>query len=62
MREIQRNNSLTAEYIVNVSIADAERDFNVALAGLLLATSATLTSNLVADLAYGWLDPRIRLE
>ena len=42
--------------------AIVNKDFNVALAGLLLATSVTLTSNLLADLAYGWLDPRIRLE
>lgn len=34
-------------------------DYNVALAGLLLATLTTLLANLLADLAYGWLDPRI---
>jgi peptide/nickel transport system permease protein len=34
-------------------------DYNVALAGLLLATLTTLMANLLADLAYGWLDPRI---
>jgi peptide/nickel transport system permease protein len=34
-------------------------DFNLALTGLLFATLVTLLSNLVADLAYGWLDPRI---
>ncbi len=46
------------------SIYDAivNKDFNVALAGLLLATIVTLAANLVADLAYGWLDPRITLE
>lgn len=38
------------------------KDFNVALAGLLLATIVTLLANLVADLAYGWLDPRIKLD
>jgi peptide/nickel transport system permease protein len=37
-------------------------DFNLALAGLLFATLITLTSNLVADLAYGWLDPRISVK
>lgn len=34
-------------------------DYNLALTGLLLATLVTLLSNLAADLAYGWLDPRI---
>ena len=37
-------------------------DFNLALAGLLFATLVTLASNLLADLAYGWLDPRISLR
>jgi peptide/nickel transport system permease protein len=36
-------------------------DYNLALVGLLFATLVTLLSNLVADLAYGWLDPRIAL-
>ncbi len=36
-------------------------DFNLALSGLLFATLVTLLSNLAADLAYGWLDPRISL-
>jgi peptide/nickel transport system permease protein len=35
-------------------------DFNLALVALLLATTLTLLGNLAADLAYGWLDPRIR--
>ncbi|MSP88968.1 MAG: ABC transporter permease [Alphaproteobacteria bacterium] len=34
-------------------------DFNLALAGLLLATLVTLMANLAADIAYAWLDPRI---
>ncbi len=34
-------------------------DFNLALAGLLLATLTTLLANLAADLCYAWLDPRI---
>jgi peptide/nickel transport system permease protein len=37
-------------------------DYNLALVGLLFATLVTLVSNLVADLAYGWLDPRISLK
>jgi peptide/nickel transport system permease protein len=36
-------------------------DFNLALTGLLFATLVTLIGNLLADLAYGWLDPRITL-
>jgi peptide/nickel transport system permease protein len=36
-------------------------DFNLALVGLLLATLVVLISNLLADLAYAWLDPRITL-
>ncbi len=34
-------------------------DYNLALAALLLATVMTMLANLAADLAYGWLDPRI---
>ena len=34
-------------------------DFNLALVALLLATGVTLIGNLLADLAYAWLDPRI---
>jgi peptide/nickel transport system permease protein len=36
-------------------------DFNLALAGLLIATALTLAANLAADLLYAWFDPRIRL-
>jgi len=34
-------------------------DYNLAMVGLLLGTTAVLLSNLAADLAYAWLDPRI---
>ena len=34
-------------------------DFNLALAGLLFATLVTLLANVLADLVYVWLDPRI---
>lgn len=34
-------------------------DFNLALAGLLLATAVTLLANLAADIAYAAIDPRI---
>jgi len=37
-------------------------DFNLALVALMLATLVTLTANLAADLAYAWLDPRIRYD
>ena len=35
-------------------------DYNLALVALLLATLVTLAGNLLADIAYLWLDPRIR--
>ncbi|SVB15828.1 uncharacterized protein METZ01_LOCUS168682 [marine metagenome] len=34
-------------------------DFNMALVSLLFATALVLASNLLADLIYAWLDPRI---
>ena len=34
-------------------------DFNLAMVSLLLSTAVVLLSNLAADLAYAWLDPRI---
>ncbi|MFI5022695.1 MAG: ABC transporter permease [Alphaproteobacteria bacterium] len=36
-------------------------DFNLAMIALLFATFMTLAANLLADLAVGWLDPRISL-
>ena len=36
-------------------------DYNLALVGLLLATAVTLAANIAADIAYGLIDPRIRL-
>jgi len=36
-------------------------DFNLALAALMLATVMVLVANLLADLVYAGLDPRIRL-
>jgi peptide/nickel transport system permease protein len=39
-----------------------ENDYNVALFGLLLATAATIAGNLLADLGYAWVDPRVSLE
>ena len=37
-------------------------DFNLALVCLLLATLVTLVGNILADIAYAWLDPRIGFE
>jgi peptide/nickel transport system permease protein len=37
-------------------------DYNLALLGLMLATALVLACNLLADLAYAWLDPRVRLR
>ena len=34
-------------------------DYNLALAALLLAAATAMLANLAADLAYGWLDPRV---
>ena len=36
-------------------------DYNLALLSLMLATTLVLTGNLLADLTYAWLDPRIKL-
>lgn len=41
--------------------AIANVDFNLALVGLLLAIVVVLISNLIADLGYAFLDPRITL-
>ena len=38
-----------------------DNDYNLALVGLLLATFATLLGNLLADLSYAWVDPRVSL-
>lgn len=37
-------------------------DYNLALVGLLFATLLILLANLAADMAYGWLDPRIKAQ
>jgi peptide/nickel transport system permease protein len=34
-------------------------DYNLAIAALLLSTACVLLCNLIADLLYAWLDPRI---
>lgn len=37
-------------------------DFNLAMVAFMFATVLTLLGNLVADIAYGWLDPRISYD
>ncbi len=37
-------------------------DFNLAMVGLMFATAMTLIGNLLADIAYAWIDPRITLS
>ena len=39
-----------------------DNDYNLALVGLLIATLATIVGNLMADLAYVWVDPRVSIE
>ena len=36
-------------------------DYNLALVSLLFATLVVLLGNLAADLAYAWMDPRVRV-
>lgn len=38
------------------------RDYPVLMASFMLMALLTVAGNLLADLAYGWVDPRIRLE
>ena len=38
-----------------------DNDYNLALVGLLLATFGTMLGNLLANLAYAWVDPRVSL-
>ena len=38
-----------------------ENDYNLALVGLQVATLATIAGNLLADLAYAWVDPRVSI-
>jgi len=37
-------------------------DYNLALVGLMFATALTLIGNLLADIGYVWLDPRVSLS
>ncbi len=38
-----------------------DNDYNLALVGLLLATFTTILGNVLADLAYVWVDPRVSI-
>ncbi|GIK82466.1 MAG: ABC transporter permease [Xanthobacteraceae bacterium] len=53
--------TMFAQMGMGKTIYDAilSNDYNLALTGLLFATLVTLLANLAADLAYGWLDPRV---
>jgi ABC-type dipeptide/oligopeptide/nickel transport system permease component len=37
-----------------------ERDYQVTQAGILVLGTAVVLVNLIVDISYGWLDPRIR--
>ncbi|MFI5001223.1 MAG: ABC transporter permease, partial [Reyranellales bacterium] len=39
-----------------------DNDYNLALVGLLVATFTTILGNVLADLAYVWVDPRVSIE
>jgi peptide/nickel transport system permease protein len=39
-----------------------DNDYNLALVGLLIATLSTILGNLLADLAYVWVDPRVSIS
>ncbi len=46
----------------NLYIAISERDYTTMQGIFLVITSAVVFSNIFADLAIGWLDPRVRLD
>jgi peptide/nickel transport system permease protein len=37
-------------------------DYPIVQATMLIAGTITLTANLLVDISYGWLDPRIRYQ
>jgi len=39
-----------------------QQDFQVIQAGTLIIAVVVVLSNLVVDISYGWLDPRIRFD
>lgn len=46
----------------NLYIAISERDYTTMQGIFLVVTSAVVFSNILADVAIGWLDPRVRLD
>jgi peptide/nickel transport system permease protein len=42
--------------------ATRQRDYPLVMGGVLVAAVSVLIANLIADLAYGMADPRIRYE
>ena len=42
--------------------ATRQRDYPLVMGGVLLAAVSVLIANLIADIAYGMADPRIRYE
>lgn len=46
----------------NLYVAISERDYTTMQGIFLVITSAVVFSNIFADLAIGWLDPRVRLD
>jgi ABC-type dipeptide/oligopeptide/nickel transport system permease component len=46
-------------YLVDALLA---RDFPIVIVGVLLTSALYLTINLVVDVAYAWLDPRIKVS
>jgi oligopeptide transport system permease protein len=47
----------TGRYLVEGAI---DRDYTLVMAMIIVYGTFTLLCNLVADLLYGWLDPRVR--
>ena len=46
----------------NLFVAIAQRDYTTMQGMFLVITSAVVFANILADLALGWLDPRVRLD
>ena len=39
-----------------------QRDYPVLMALVMLSTTLVILGNLLADIAYGWIDPRVRYD
>jgi ABC-type dipeptide/oligopeptide/nickel transport system permease component len=39
-----------------------QQDFQVVQAGTLIIATIVVLTNLIVDISYGWLDPRIRYD